>query len=89
MYEKQLFFHEWLEELGQPIHDKMKLQEDILINVKLNKIVGYTKDFICKNKIEKSCLMRMRLVISVTRQSVTINGSIDQSMGGTSIARFW
>jgi len=58
MYEKQLLIRnsKYTEEVGQLICDEMKLQEDILINVKSNKMVGFTEDFICKKKIIQNLL---------------------------------
>ena len=60
MYEKRLLVRQengdYPEEVGEIICDEMKLQEDILINVKTNKMVGFTEDFICKKKILNNLL---------------------------------
>ena len=56
MYEKQLLIHKWQEEIGEFMCDEMKLQEDILFNVFSNKMVGFTKDLICKEKTIKNIL---------------------------------
>ena len=56
MDEERLLLREWLEEMGQLMCDEMKLQEDILVNVKSDKMVGFTEDFICKRKITKNLL---------------------------------
>ena len=56
MDEERLLLRESLEEMGQLMCDEMKLQEDILVNVKSDKMVGFTEDFICKKKIIKNLL---------------------------------
>ena len=57
LYEKQLLLRgEWKEEVGQLICDEMKLKGDILFNVKSNKMVGFTEDFISTKKVIKNLL---------------------------------
>ena len=56
LYEKQRLLRKHKEEQGQLICDKLKLQEDLIINVASDQIVGVTKDFISQKKILKNLL---------------------------------
>ena len=53
---KQILVREFMEEIGQLLCDKMHLKQDILINVKSDKMDGFTENFISKKKILKNLL---------------------------------
>ena len=56
MYEKQLELRGYLEEIGELMCDEMKLQQDIVVNVSSNKMVGFSEDFVSRKKILKNLL---------------------------------
>ena len=56
IYEKRFLICEWVEEMGQLVCDETKLQENVLINIKYNKMVGFKVDFICQKNIRKNLL---------------------------------
>ena len=50
MYEQRMLIHEFREEMGELICDEMKLKQDVVMNVNLDTVIGFTEDFICNKK---------------------------------------
>ena len=50
MHEKQMLTRKFREEIGELICDEMKLKQDVVMNVNLDTVIGFTEDFICDKK---------------------------------------
>ena len=53
MYEKRMLTREFWEEIGELICNEIKLKQDVVINVNLDPVIGFTEDFICHKKNEE------------------------------------
>jgi hypothetical protein len=89
VYESQLLMRPTRLEIGQVMCDEMKLQKDVLINVKNGKIVGFSNDFVDMKKIVKNLLDEDEIE-SYAKPATHVNQWRYRAVDGRSfVCEFW
>lgn len=81
LYERQLLTRPTKLEIGQVMCDEMKLQKDIVINVKNGKIVGFTQDSVDMKKIINN-LIDGKEIESFDKPATYVNQWLYRSING-------
>ena len=89
VYESQLLMRPTRLEIGQVMCDEMKLQKDVLINVKNGKIIGFSNDFVDMKKIVKNLLDEDEIE-SYAKPATHVNQWRYRAVDGRSfVCEFW